>query len=157
MPLDVEQEVDVLEDTELEHGDVAVLGICSSFWDCEEGLYCIAASTHNVERCHVPCLQPEDCPDGWKCVFAPFGPSEDPVCVPEVPIKCRPCATDAECVVPSARCVGGDSGGSAGGRCALDCLEGAACEQGSFCTDIDDGFACVPDAAACTVTESTSD
>lgn len=108
---------------------VALGAPCDDDGDCP-GSYCLAPV------CTIPCLQSQDCPEGWRCGRLPNGGAPDIAfyCLPEV---CQPACDGKEC---------GDDG--CGGACGT-CSGGLTCEQGTCfplgCTPNCYDKACGPD------------
>ena len=74
--------------------------------------------------------------------FVKLGPTQ---CVPAELGLCEPCATDASCLVPGARCATMDDGTF----CANPCSAGT-CPTGYSCTPLTGGSFCMPNTKACT-------
>jgi hypothetical protein len=86
-----------------------------------------------------------ECPEG-------FHRAGEGACVPDVPVLCLACETDADCAlrVPDARCLPTGSGQS---RCGQPCDRSAPCPEGFSCND----GQCTPDSGFCNCSEATED
>jgi len=102
---------------------------CSSDAECDSG-YCLDSLGGKI--CTRTCSS--CCPNGFTC--GQVG-ADDPisVCIPMAAGACRPCVSDAQCVVKgddTALCLSyGDAGSFCGGRCKndIDCPAGYACGE----------------------------
>ncbi|MBX3274057.1 MAG: hypothetical protein KF729_27575 [Sandaracinaceae bacterium] len=95
-----------------------------------------------------------DGPEGPACVIASCPPSfhraGDGACVPDVPVLCLPCTTDADCAlrIEGARCL---ETGSGQARCGQPCDASAPCPDGFACA----AGQCAPASGWCGCDEST--
>ena len=103
---------------------------CDDESDCNDS-YCLAALTGKV--CSKTCTT--SCPNGWACrQNLDALPDVAFTCMPPAPNLCRPCVSNADCVVAydgaAHACVPrGDDGAFCGAACASD----TDCPDGSFC------------------------
>ncbi|GMV39046.1 MAG: hypothetical protein AMXMBFR64_07620 [Myxococcales bacterium] len=106
------------------------------------GSSCASAIPNATATCDasgtIPTCVVASCAPG----FVKLGPTQ---CVPAELGLCEPCASDASCIVPDARCLPLDDGTF----CANPCPEGA-CPSGYSCTALTGGSFCVPNTQACT-------
>ena len=118
---------------------------CSEDDQCASG-YCLATS--QGKACAKLCEA--DCPEGYGC--RPIGLGGDPtyVCVERGLNLCKPCGSNADCVVPGYegedKCVSyGDEGSFCGIACnaLVECPEGYSCQDGQ-CAKEDAQCDCAP-------------
>ncbi len=87
----------------------------------------------------VPQCVVEECDNGWQQY-------NDFLCIPITASLCEPCASDANCVGPGAKCVPLNDGP----RCGIACDEDTDCSEGYHCIDVGIGaLQCVPVTGSC--------
>jgi hypothetical protein len=108
---------------------------CTGATDCASG-FCI--TTPDGKQCTTTCE--EECPFDWKCaLYKPSLPDEIYVCAPVFMTLCRPCRSNAECMVNGVAlgdaCIGY---GGAGSFCGAACGGEETCPSGYECAEVED-------------------
>lgn len=98
---------------------------CSKDLECSSG-HCTQVG--NKKYCTATC--PPDCPKGTYCSIV----NGDSVCIPDLDQQCDICKSNADCAMPTDRCLAAPLGDS---FCARDCTTIGLCPNGFTCVNGD--------------------
>jgi hypothetical protein len=112
------------------------------------GYDCLQLIPHSVApQCSMATGKPQCLATQCEAGYFPFGGGKACMLLPDN--LCQPCGTDADCLVPSSRCVSLGQEKVCGRDCSITSPFGASCPQGYSCKPVGGSSQCVPESGTC--------